>query len=915
MPEQSSQTIRLLGNRYRLQRLLGKGGAGSVYLARDAILNRLVAVKTINPDVLKGLQASSRGKDMIERFNREARTLASLKHPNIVQVYDYEAYTGDNEPFIVMEYLNGGTLDSRIAEQQSAGNPFPIREVRRIIGAVADALHYCHTGVIVEDMNDAGEITRHPRIVVHRDVKPANIAFDDKNTPYLIDFSITRDLASDSNMTIGVVLGSPQYMAPEQIDPDTFKAVSPKTDQYALAVLAYYMLSFSHPYDVRDRYGHVPEGTTSKQYDTYFEAHTDDLGRPRPVTSFNPKLSRQVQQVLERALKKVPDERYPSVKEFADALDKALRASPFSRLLDRPNVRFTVGKGGKGRQAVPTGKRPLPVSFVGVMVGLILFLFVGAAILILVESSRPTGPTALELDATETTAAIIAFAITETQAATETEAANNLATQTAQVQAVLQATDDSLTATQAARDINATQTAVLEEIIATSTSIALTDAAIDASLTALAQVTPTPIPTDTPTATPTEEPTATATNTATPTTTATPTVTATATSTASTTPTATPTATQTATPIPTDTATATATATDEATATATQTATTEPSATAAETATATETAVSIAAVATEEPSATVTATPTPSATVTATAEAPPTTTSTEEVEEAEETEEATLPTLAPIIPRVDTGLIYFSSNLDTQANQELYAVGTDGAGLRRITFSDTDNTDPALSPDGTRLTYVTLTGTNYELRVVNAVGGRPSVLVQGAEAKSNPTWSPDGQAIVYETLEDSGFSRLWRVGVDGGESLPLTDGTFNAQSPSWSPDGEFIVYQSDADGEIGLYIMSSDGKDAQQLSDTLGTDFNPSWSPLGDLIAFYSDRDGGGLYTIRPDGTNVRVVVPIAEVDSASWLADGSGLVFCTRDSAQAQVYVIALSTGNLVNMTNNAALNRCPSG
>ncbi len=183
---------------YTITRLLGRGGMAEVYEAYDPDLQRAVAIKVILPAV-------SGEPGFEERFRREARLVASLRHPHIVQVFDFDVV--DGKPFMVMEYLPGKTLKDRLAGLRGRGESMPLAEVARILDAVAAALDYAHG-----------------RGAVHRDIKPANLLFTGDDTPVVADFGIARLLGDVSQLTAsGQIVGSPAYMAPEQARGETVR--------------------------------------------------------------------------------------------------------------------------------------------------------------------------------------------------------------------------------------------------------------------------------------------------------------------------------------------------------------------------------------------------------------------------------------------------------------------------------------------------------------------------------------------------------------------------------------------------------------------------------------------------------------------------------------------------------------------
>jgi hypothetical protein len=199
--------------RYRIGRKLGKGAMGVVYLAEDDLLNRQAAIKTIDFSQDDGTQREF----LRTRLLRDARAAASLSHPNIVGVYD--VFEQDGAAYLVLEYVDGETLANVLNRVQAPDASFTVG----ILRALASALDYTHS-----------------RGVVHRDIKPANIMIDKSGTPKIMDFGIARIVDARTATPTGMVMGTIEYMSPEQIKGET---VDGRSDQFALAALAYRMLA------------------------------------------------------------------------------------------------------------------------------------------------------------------------------------------------------------------------------------------------------------------------------------------------------------------------------------------------------------------------------------------------------------------------------------------------------------------------------------------------------------------------------------------------------------------------------------------------------------------------------------------------------------------------------------------------
>jgi serine/threonine protein kinase len=268
--------------RYRILELLGTGGMATVYKAFDTRLEREVAIKVIRREVF----APDEMEMLLKRFEREAKSVARLSHPNIVGVIDYGEFEG--APYLVMEYLPGGTLKDRL------GRPIPWREAIRLILPIVRALEYVHD-----------------RQIINRDVKPSNMLMTENGEPMLTDFGLVKifaDKDKDGTTTIttsGTGLGTPDYMAPEQW---TGEATA-QSDLYSLGVVLYEMITGRRPYSAD-----TPAGVLLKQ-----------ANEPLPLpTTYIPDLPRDIESVLLKALAKDPANRYPDMHTFRNELENLL---------------------------------------------------------------------------------------------------------------------------------------------------------------------------------------------------------------------------------------------------------------------------------------------------------------------------------------------------------------------------------------------------------------------------------------------------------------------------------------------------------------------------------------------------------------------------------------------------------------
>lgn len=330
---------------YQIRTLLGEGGMGAVYRAYQANLNREVALK-----VLLGSLVAHPG--YLERFTREAKTAAALEHPHIVPIYDYGVH-GDIA-FVAMRLLTGGSLAERLDHTLENDLPLPVAdEVSDLLLKLASALDYAHS-----------------QGVIHRDIKLSNVMFDNHRTPFLVDFGIAKLLGAEVDLTSpGQAVGTPMFMPPEQWRGD---ALSPSADQYALAVLAYTLLTGRAPFEGDSQF-------------VLMHKHLHEM--PTPPHFKRPQLPVACSTVLERALAKVPQDRYPTVTAFAQALKMATasQSGEMTHFFTMPLPRQV--------RAAPASRPPRPLKHRSLVWGLatLLVLAIVAALIFMLGNGEENG--------------------------------------------------------------------------------------------------------------------------------------------------------------------------------------------------------------------------------------------------------------------------------------------------------------------------------------------------------------------------------------------------------------------------------------------------------------------------------------------------------------------------------------------
>jgi serine/threonine protein kinase len=337
-------------DRYRLIRQIGSGGMAEVYLAYDEFLQREVAFKVLD-------RKYAENREAIERFRREARNAASLRHPNIVATHD-RGETENGTYYIVMEYLEGGTLEDLIEE----AGPLPPREAAEIAVEISAALRAAHE-------ND----------VIHRDIKPQNILLSSSGEAKVADFGIARAASATTMTQAGSILGTVHYISPEQA---LGELATPQSDLYSLGVVLYEMLTGELPYDAE-----TPVGIIMK--------HVDGLSRS--AREANPLVPEELDALVSRLLARDPEDRYPDAAMLIEDLERISEPlppapervrgstrggtrggrgarSPDSRTTGSPTSRKKVGTGAGGIKIAPAEASGQSFQLRGIVIAVVLVL-------------------------------------------------------------------------------------------------------------------------------------------------------------------------------------------------------------------------------------------------------------------------------------------------------------------------------------------------------------------------------------------------------------------------------------------------------------------------------------------------------------------------------------------------------------
>jgi serine/threonine protein kinase len=297
---------------YRIMEQLGQGGMATVYKAYHAALDRYVALKVLHPAFLED-------QTFTARFQREARVVAKLEHPNIVPVYDFAEH--ETRPYLVMKYIEGEMLKARLSR-----GALSAVEITQVVDSVGSALAYAHK-----------------QGILHRDIKPSNVLISKDGVMYLTDFGLARIAqAGESTLSSDSIMGTPQYISPEQARGD--KDLDAGTDIYSFGVMLYEMVVGQVPFNA----------------DTPFSIIHDHIYTPLPMPrSINKKVPESVERVLLKALAKERADRYADVPSLVQAFKSAWESAGVpmqGTALTLPSVTAKHEKNAQTAQATGAGK-------------------------------------------------------------------------------------------------------------------------------------------------------------------------------------------------------------------------------------------------------------------------------------------------------------------------------------------------------------------------------------------------------------------------------------------------------------------------------------------------------------------------------------------------------------------------------
>jgi len=348
-------------DQYKIRQFIARGGFADVYLAEDTNLNRQAALKIMLP-------ALAADDQFVARFHREAQTVAQLDHPHIVQIYGI-GQTDSHRPYLAMQYIEGGALEDTIEQLQARGEQLETRRALGIIARMAEAL-----------------IAAHNANIVHRDLKPSNILIRPNGAPILVDLGIAQMEGGPKLTHTGTLIGTPHYMAPEQV---SGKKLDGRSDIYSLGIILYELLAGQKPFKAEEPMAIL-----------HMHVHEP----PPLLQDKRPGLARETYQVVTTCLRKDPDQRYQTAAELLQALNTAIQAeggeghtSPSGKWRPHPSDQYRLPPSSTTQQLEEKATRKRPAWIYALIpIGLILLIFLIFPFIedpIFISSAPSTTPT------------------------------------------------------------------------------------------------------------------------------------------------------------------------------------------------------------------------------------------------------------------------------------------------------------------------------------------------------------------------------------------------------------------------------------------------------------------------------------------------------------------------------------------
>lgn len=763
---------------YRIIEKIGRGGMADVYRAFQPRLERYVAIKVLPPSL-------ARGETFLERFQREARAIARLNHPNILPVHDsgQEGELG----YIVMRYVEGGTL------QEMLGEPLPLHRVVEMITQVGGALDYAHQEGII-----------------HRDVKPSNVLMDKGKWALLSDFGLAKMLEAGVKLTeTGAGIGTPAYMAPEL---GKGEPADERSDIYSLGIVLYEMLT-----------GRVP-----------FEAQTpmavviEHISTPLPVPrSINPDIPESVEQVLMKALAKDPADRYQRMGEMVTALQEAVAGESGVTTAVPLAMEKRPSRAGAIAEALEVkGISLKALLFRGALIAVPILILAAIGLVAVNRFGKEPGPRPLAVHLTpvptapSTLEVVLGFGNIWHG---RSDVQNHLGQPVTAQQGIPYAHQFFATGGYLFERLDTHQIYVLYPT--NEWEVYEDDWQEGEDVDDLTPPSEGYAPTE-----------------------------------------------------------------------------------------------GFGKLWRERPAV---------RSGLDWGSLPRTTGTDGAVQQFErglmlfnglESKQIYILYIAPdsqyrwlMLPdswRPPPGILFVS---DRDGDDEVWVMHDDGSEPIPLTVNTWMDGSPAWSSSGSQIAYTFTEKQGNEediMTMKNDTSGKTNLTVNPTARDTDPAWSPDDSRIAFVSYRD-GNAEIYVTKVDGSDPINLTNHPADDWDPTWSPDGSQIAFVSDRDGNPEIYVMNSrDGKNLRRLTENETIDEQPAWwqDATSDRIAFVSYRDGNAeIYLMDSDGSHpVNLTNNLAEDKHPTWSPDGSQIAFASNRDGDREIFVMGADGSHPTNLTDN---------